>query len=157
MTLSQAYRAPFAPGGDSPVDAALCERLLATALSRGGEYADLFFEYRAGGGFSFDEGILKAASRGVSLGLGVRVQRGVTLHGFALNCDPELGAYEGIVACGLADAGVTSLTRELGRRVTVEQAIGPVEAALREAGLAGHPSPHPSPSHAAAEPATATV
>src|SRR4051812_7027929 len=76
MTLSQAYRAPFAPGGDSSIDAALCERLLAVALSKGGEYADLFFEYRASGGFSFDEGILKAAARGVSLGLGVRVQRG---------------------------------------------------------------------------------
>src|SRR4051794_7913677 len=68
-------RAPFAPGGDSPVDAATCERLLAVALSKGGEYADLFFEYRAGGGFTFDEGILKAASRGVSVGVGVRVQR----------------------------------------------------------------------------------
>jgi len=76
MTLSQAYRAPFAPGGDSPIDAALCERLLTTALSKGGEYADVFFEYRAGGGFSFDEGILKAASRGVSVGLGIRVLQG---------------------------------------------------------------------------------
>lgn len=69
-------RAPFAAGGDSPVDAATCERLLAVALARGGDYADLFFEYRAGGGFSFEEGILKAASRGVSAGVGVRVQRG---------------------------------------------------------------------------------
>jgi TldD protein len=69
-------RAPFAPGGDTPVDAATCERLLAVALSKGGEYADLFFEYRAAGGFTFDEGILKAASRGVSVGVGVRVQRG---------------------------------------------------------------------------------
>jgi TldD protein len=76
MTRSLAYSAPFGPGGDSPVDAALCERLLSVALSRGGEYADLFFEYRAGGGFTFDEGILKAASRGVSMGVGVRVQRG---------------------------------------------------------------------------------
>ena len=76
MTHSQSYRAPFAPGGDSPVDPALCERLLGVALSKGGDYADLFFEYRAGGGFTFDEGILKAASRGVSMGLGVRVQRG---------------------------------------------------------------------------------
>src|SRR5580692_3254938 len=80
MTLAHAValppRAPFAPGGDSAVDAATCERLLAIALSRGGESADLFFEYRAGGGFSFEEGILKAASRGVSVGVGVRVQRG---------------------------------------------------------------------------------
>jgi TldD protein len=76
MTRSLAYSAPFAPGGESAIDAALCERLLSVALSRGGDYADLFFEYRASGGFSFDEGILKAASRGVSMGLGVRVQRG---------------------------------------------------------------------------------
>jgi lipoyl(octanoyl) transferase len=72
--------------------------------------------------------------------IGIRVSRGVTMHGFALNCDADLGAYDGIVACGLADAGVTSLTGELGRRVTVEQAIGPVEAALQEAGLTGHRS-----------------
>src|SRR5262245_27384611 len=76
MTRSDSYRAPFGPGGDSSVDAALCERLLSAALSKGGEYADLFFEYRAGSGFTFDEGILKAASRGVSMGVGVRVQRG---------------------------------------------------------------------------------
>jgi TldD protein len=76
MTLTTAYRAPFAPGGDSSIDSALCERLLGAALSRGGDYADLFFEYRAAGGFSYDEGILKAASRGVSMGVGVRVQRG---------------------------------------------------------------------------------
>jgi TldD protein len=69
-------RAPFAPGGDRAVDAAVCDRLLGVALSRGGDYADLFFEYRAAGGFSYDEGILKAASRGVSVGVGVRVQRG---------------------------------------------------------------------------------
>jgi TldD protein len=76
MTMSTAYRAPFAPGGESPIDAATCERLLGIALEKGGDYADLFFEYRAGGGFSFDEGILKAASRGVSMGLGVRVMNG---------------------------------------------------------------------------------
>src|SRR5262249_33891607 len=76
MSVSQAYRAPFAPGQESAVDAALCERLLGVALSKGGDYADLFFEYLAWGGFTFDEGILKTASRGVSMGVGVRVQRG---------------------------------------------------------------------------------
>lgn len=75
MTRPIAYLAPFAPGGDAEVDAALCSRLLAVALSKGGDYADLFFEYRTAGGFTYDEGILKAASRGVSMGLGVRVQR----------------------------------------------------------------------------------
>lgn len=76
MSRSAAYQAPFAPGGSQAVDPATCERLLGIALSRGGDYADLFFEYRAGGGLSYDEGILKAASRGVSMGLGVRVQEG---------------------------------------------------------------------------------
>ena len=75
MTQSAAYRAPFAPGGDSPIDADLCGRLLSVALSKGGEYADIFFEYRAGGGFAFDEGILKAASRGVTMGVGIRGPR----------------------------------------------------------------------------------
>src|SRR5450631_402100 len=75
-THSALYRAPFGPGGSAPIDAALAEKLLAVALARGGDYADLFFEYRAAGGLVFDEGILKSASRGVSMGLGVRVQKG---------------------------------------------------------------------------------
>ncbi len=76
MTALAHSRAPFAPGGDTPVDADLCQRLLSVALSKGGDYADLFFEYQAGGAFGFDEGILKSASRGTSVGVGVRVQRG---------------------------------------------------------------------------------
>ena len=52
--------------------------------------------------------------------VGIRVARGTTLHGFALNCDCDLGAFSAIVPCGIADAGVTSLTAELGRRVGVE-------------------------------------
>jgi lipoyl(octanoyl) transferase len=52
--------------------------------------------------------------------IGVRVARGTTLHGFALNCDCDLGAYSAIVPCGISDAGVTSLTAELGRRIGVE-------------------------------------
>jgi len=52
--------------------------------------------------------------------IGIRVARGTTLHGFALNCDCDLGAYSAIVPCGISDAGVTSLTAELGRHVGVE-------------------------------------
>ena len=62
--------------------------------------------------------------------IGVRVARGVTLHGFALNCDCDLRAYDKIVPCGIADAGVTSLTAELGRGVTVDEVLPVVERHL---------------------------
>ncbi|HYX93785.1 MAG TPA: lipoyl(octanoyl) transferase LipB [Geodermatophilus sp.] len=62
--------------------------------------------------------------------IGIRVARGVTMHGFALNCDPDLGAFGAIVPCGIADAGVTSLSAELGRDVTIDEALEPVEKAM---------------------------
>jgi lipoyl(octanoyl) transferase len=63
--------------------------------------------------------------------IGVRVARGVTMHGFALNCDPDMTAFGSIVPCGIPDAGVTSLSAELGRDVPVAEAVEPVEAAMR--------------------------
>ena len=62
--------------------------------------------------------------------LGIRVSRGVTMHGFALNCDVDLGWYDRFVPCGIADAGVTSLSQELGRDVTVADALPSVERHL---------------------------
>jgi lipoyl(octanoyl) transferase len=50
--------------------------------------------------------------------IGIRVADGVTMHGFALNCSNSFEAYDAIVACGLPDAQVTSVSRELGREVT---------------------------------------
>ncbi|MET0993407.1 MAG: lipoyl(octanoyl) transferase LipB [Mycobacterium sp.] len=65
--------------------------------------------------------------------IGIRVARGVTLHGFALNCDCDLGAYAGIIPCGITDAGVTSLTAELGRRVGVADVRARVAEAVCDA------------------------
>jgi lipoyl(octanoyl) transferase len=62
--------------------------------------------------------------------IGIRVARGVTLHGFAINCDPDLTAFDRIIPCGIADAGVTSLSRELGRDVTVAEVLPVVERHL---------------------------
>jgi lipoyl(octanoyl) transferase len=64
--------------------------------------------------------------------LGVRVSSGVTMHGFALNCDNKPDAFDRIVPCGIADAGVTSLSAELGRVVAVAEARPLVERYLAE-------------------------
>ena len=55
--------------------------------------------------------------------IGVRVAKGVTMHGFALNCNPDLRAFDRIVPCGISDADVTSLSNELGRVVTIHDVV----------------------------------
>jgi lipoyl(octanoyl) transferase len=64
--------------------------------------------------------------------IGIRVSRGVTMHGFALNCDVDLSWYERFVPCGIADAGVTTLSAELGRDVTVAEVLPLVERHLAD-------------------------
>ena len=64
--------------------------------------------------------------------IGIRVSHGVTMHGFALNCDVDLGWYDTFVPCGISDAGVTSLSQELGRDVTVAEVAPVVERHLRD-------------------------
>lgn len=62
--------------------------------------------------------------------LGIRVTRGVTMHGLALNCNNTLEFYQHIVPCGIADAGVTTLSAELGRDVDTQEMVAPLAAAL---------------------------
>jgi lipoyl(octanoyl) transferase len=63
--------------------------------------------------------------------IGIRVSQGVTMHGFALNCDPDMSAFGNMIPCGIVDAGATSLTQELGRDVPIGEVIDVVEASLR--------------------------
>ena len=95
----------------------------------------------------------RAAPSARSRAIGIRVSRGVTMHGFALNCDVDLGWYDRFVPCGIADAGVTSLTEELGRDVTVADVLPSVREHL-SAYLAWQPydatpdyEPRPEPGH----------
>lgn len=62
--------------------------------------------------------------------IGIRVAQGVTMHGFALNVDPDLSYYERIIPCGIADAGVTSLSKELGREIETTQVLSVIEKRL---------------------------
>jgi lipoyl(octanoyl) transferase len=72
--------------------------------------------------------------------IGIRVAQGVTMHGFALNCDADLTAFTRIVPCGIPDADVTSLSAELARRVTIAEVLPAVVGLLHAADLAGHRS-----------------
>jgi lipoyl(octanoyl) transferase len=78
---------------------------------------------------------LRADARGPErkiAALGIRVSQGVTMHGFALNCDVDLAWYDRFVPCGIADAGVTSLSAELGRDVTVYDVLPSVRRHLAD-------------------------
>jgi TldD protein len=148
-TQSALYRAPFGPGGSAAVDAKLAEKLLAVALGRGGDYADLFFEYRAAGGLVFDEGILKTASRGVSMGLGVRVQKGdATGYAYVERLDWEAMVRAADTAAQIASGGgsktpIIAQPRELPTRYELEKVTLDVpglekRALLERAAAAAH-------------------
>lgn len=65
--------------------------------------------------------------------IGIRVQRGTTMHGLELNCNADLGEFDRIVPCGISDAGVTSLSTELGREVPVAEALPLVRQGVLDA------------------------
>ncbi|QKJ19264.1 lipoyl(octanoyl) transferase LipB [Microbacterium hominis] len=71
--------------------------------------------------------------------IGVRVQRGVTMHGFALNCDNSLAGFRGIIPCGITDAGVTTVSEVAGAHIGVT-AVLPTVARVFEADFAGVPA-----------------
>jgi TldD protein len=148
-TQSVLYKAPFLPGGASEIDAAIAQKLLTVALSKGGNYADLFFEYRAAGGFVFDEGILKSASRGVVLGLGVRVMKGdATGYAYVEELEWEAMKRAATTAAQIATGGrggepVAARTLSLPRRYELDQVTLDVpgtakRALLERAAAAAH-------------------
>ena len=117
-THSALYKAPFGPGGASEIDTQLAEKLLSKALSHGADYADLFFEYRAAGGFVFDDGILKSASRGVSMGLGVRAQMGdATGYAYTEKLDWEAMQRAASTAASIAVGGGAPVPQKVEARV----------------------------------------
>ena len=63
--------------------------------------------------------------------IGIRVHEGVTMHGFAINCNNDLGPYAQIIACGITDAGVTTISQETGRDVTPANLVSRIIEELR--------------------------
>jgi TldD protein len=100
------YSAPFAPDGPAAVDAQIAGRLLSVALSKGGDYADLFYEYNVAGSYAYEEGILKAAGRSVSTGLGVRVRKGeATGYAYVEDLSTEAMERAARTAAQIAEGG----------------------------------------------------
>lgn len=64
--------------------------------------------------------------------IGIRVASGVSMHGFALNIEPDLSAYNSIIPCGIDDASVTSLSKELGRSISTDEVLPIVEKHMYE-------------------------
>ena len=75
-TLPAALRAPFSQGGASAIDATMANKLLGHALEAGGDYADLYFEFKVSADYSLEEEQIRTLGRHISLGLGVRVTKG---------------------------------------------------------------------------------
>ncbi len=98
--------------------------LIATCLQLG--LATTRVEGRSGVWVVDEKGERKIAA------IGIRVARGVTMHGFALNVEPDLSPFEAIIPCGIEDAAVTSLAIELGRSISIDEVLPIVEKYMFE-------------------------
>ena len=97
---------PFGPGGEYEVDADIARRLLSLALERGGDYADLYFEYRITGDFVLEDEQVKAVGRGITMGLGVRVLKGdATGYAYSEDLSFERMAHAARIAGQIAAGG----------------------------------------------------
>jgi lipoyl(octanoyl) transferase len=76
--------------------------------------------------------VVDGASQRKIAAIGIRVASGVSMHGFALNIDPDLSAYGSIIPCGIDDASVTSLSKELGRSISTDEVLPIVEKHMYE-------------------------
>ena len=104
--MSQKLVAPFAPGGPTEIDAQLARKLLELALEAGGDYADLYFEYRAGADYIYEDEKVKSVGRGITLGLGVRVVKGdATGYAYTEELSWEAMAQVARTAAQIAAAG----------------------------------------------------
>ena len=86
--------------------------------------------------------------------IGLRVSQGVTMHGIALNCDVDLGWYDRFVPCGIADAGVTTLSLETGRRLGVPEVLPVLQGRLTELPSGRRTPRRPTTSRAPTRPRT---
>jgi lipoyl(octanoyl) transferase len=110
---------------DEPIDVIGYVRAIEEALIRTCADVGLGTERVPGRSGVWVRGTGGAQDRKVAA-IGVRVARGVTMHGFALNCDNDLAWFDRIVPCGISDASVTTLSAERGRRITVHAVLYPV-------------------------------
>src|SRR5512146_3028938 len=105
-TLPAALRAPFSAGGSNAIDAQLANRLLGLALDAGGDYADIYFEFRVSADYSLEEEQVRTLGRGITLGLGVRVTKGdATGYAYTEDLSWEKMAYAAKTAGQIAVGG----------------------------------------------------
>lgn len=106
MSTADPLSAPFAPGGGYEIDEQIARRLFGEALGSGGDYADLFFEYRVSASYVLEDERIKSVGRGITLGLGVRVTKGdATGYAYSEDLSYERMAHAARIAGQIAAGG----------------------------------------------------